>query len=175
LGGGLDAASGTVQITNVSVVNNAADQHVPCGGGYRAGSAGLGEGGGIAIFGTGTLSNDTVELNSANDGGGVVIGGTVTLSNDTVESNTASYDSFVGGGGLGGGILIGGSGTVTLCNDTVQNNSAGAYGGGIYIYSYYTNLYIDSFTVAHTINNTDSSGKNGSTANIDGTYILKNC
>jgi hypothetical protein len=146
----------------------------------RAGSAGLGEGGGIVIFGTGTLSNDTVELNTANDGGGIVIGGTVTLSNDTVESNTASYDSFVGGGGLGGGILIGGSGTVTLCNDTVQNNSAGppglpAYCGGIYIYSYVTTLYIDSFTVAHTINNTDSSGTKGSTANIDGTYILKIC
>jgi hypothetical protein len=175
VGGGLDAASGTVQITNVSVLNNHADQHVPCGGGYRAASDGQGAGGGIAIFGTGTLSNDTIELNSANVGGGIVIGGTVTLSNDTVESNTATYDGFGGGGGLGGGILIGGSGTVTLCNDTVQNNSAGEFGGGIYIYSYFTNLYIDSFTVAHTINNTDSSGTKGSTANIDGTYILNNC
>jgi hypothetical protein len=34
---------------------------------------------------------------------------------------------------------------------------------------------MDSFTVANMINNTDSSGLNGSTANIDGAYILKNC
>jgi hypothetical protein len=29
--------------------------------------------------------------------------------------------------------------------------------------------------VANTLNNTDSSGTNGSTAIIDGTYILQNC
>jgi hypothetical protein len=36
-------------------------------------------------------------------------------------------------------------------------------------------VYTDSFTVANTLNNTDSSGTNGSPANIDGTYILQNC
>jgi hypothetical protein len=77
------------------------------------------------------------------------------------------------------------SGTLTLCNDSVQNNTAqpgfGGYpntgtgaGGGLLIASGAT-VHIDSFTVANTINNTDSSGTNGSTANIDGTYILKNC
>jgi hypothetical protein len=34
---------------------------------------------------------------------------------------------------------------------------------------------MDMFTVANTINNTDNSGTNGSTANIDGTAILKTC
>ena len=33
---------------------------------------------------------------------------------------------------------------------------------------------MDTFTQANTTNNTDSSGTNGSTANIDGTYILTN-
>ena len=33
-------------------------------------------------------------------------------------------------------------------------------------------VYLDSFTVANTINNTDNSGLNGPTANIDGTYTL---
>jgi hypothetical protein len=32
-------------------------------------------------------------------------------------------------------------------------------------------LYIDPFTVANTVNNTDSSRTNGSTANIQQTYI----
>jgi hypothetical protein len=55
----------------------------------------------------------------------------------------------------------------------VGGNPTGS-GGGIYIESGAT-VYIDSFTVAHTINNTDSFGLNSSTANIDGTYILRNC
>jgi hypothetical protein len=46
------------------------------------------------------------------------------------------------------------------------------YGGGVFIESGAT-VYIDDFTVANTINNTDGSGTNGSRANIDGTYILQ--
>ncbi len=46
-----------------------------------------------------------------------------------------------------------------------------AAGAGIYIASGAT-VYLDSFTLANTINNTDSTGLNGSTANIDGPYIL---
>jgi hypothetical protein len=101
-------------------------------------------------------------------GGGIFIASaTVTLATDTVNSNTFGADN-------GGGIYIW-SGTVTFCSDTVQSNTApGGSGGGIYIASGAT-VYIDSFSVANTINNTDSSGTNGSTANIDGTYILKNC
>jgi hypothetical protein len=56
----------------------------------------------------------------------------------------------------------------------VASNTASGLGGGILIESTAT-VYIDSFTVANTINNTDSSGTNGSTANIDGTYTPKNC
>jgi hypothetical protein len=48
------------------------------------------------------------------------------------------------------------------------------FGGGIYIVSGAT-VYLDSFTVTNTINNTDGSGLNGPTANIDGTYLLRNC
>jgi len=121
-----------------------------------------------------TLANDTVECNRAsNNGGGgglCVYGGTVNLTNDTVESNTAVDD----GGGLYVGSQAGYVGPiVTLTNDTVESNTASTYGGGIYIVSGVT-VYIDSFTVANTINNTDKSGLNGPTANIDGTYILQN-
>ena len=80
------------------------------------------------------------------------------------------------------------AGTVTLCNDTVQSNSAlgglqsipgQGFGGGIYIVSGAT-VYIDAASVDNkdpTVvnNNSDSSGLNGTTANIDGSYILKNC
>ena len=83
------------------------------------------------------------------------------------------------------------SGIATLCNDTVESNSAifnpggngnayPAMGGGVYIASGAT-VYIDTAavdTVDPTVvtNNTDGdSGLNGSTANIDGTYIPRNC
>jgi hypothetical protein len=76
--------------------------------------------------------------------------------------------------GFDGGIYAAG-GTVTLCGDTVESNSVDGYGGGFFI-SANAKVYIDSFTVANTISNTDrSSGTNGITADIDGTYILQNC
>ena len=61
-----------------------------------------------------------------------------------------------------------------LVNDTVESNSTAAkgFGGGIYIMSALATLDLDSFTLAHTINNKDRSGLNGSTANIDGSYTL---
>ena len=78
-----------------------------------------------------------------------------------MESNSASGD--------GGGLYFGG-GTITLTNDTVEFNQA-SNGGGLVIYSGVT-VYLDSFTLANTINNKDGSGLNGSTANIDGKYTL---
>jgi hypothetical protein len=54
---------------------------------------------------------------------------------------------------------------MTLCSDTVESNTA-SYGRGILIASGAT-VDIDSCTVANTINNSDNSGLNGSTANID--------
>ena len=64
----------------------------------------------------------------------------------------------------GGGIFIGG-GTVSLCNETVEYNITDGSGGGILIYG--STLYIDSFTLANTINN--------DIGNIAGTYVLQNC
>ena len=69
----------------------------------------------------------------------------MTLANDTVEYNSSlAYD--------GGGLYVDAS-TVTLTNDTVEFNVTGAgTGGGIFIFSGCT-VDLDSFTVAHTINN----------------------
>jgi predicted outer membrane repeat protein len=136
-----------------------------------------GEGGGLYVYSGGatvTLSYDTVESNTAtnssgyklNSGGGLYVsGGNVTLANDTLESNIASE--------YGGGLYVN-SGTVTLSNDTVESNTASLYGGGIYCTNSSATVYLDSSTVANTINNTDESGLDGSTANIDGTYLLQN-
>ena len=74
-----------------------------------------GNGGGLANFGTTTLTNCTVSGNSASyHGGGLSSYGTTTLTNCTVSGNSASD----GGGGLYNG------GTATLTNCTVSGNSA---------------------------------------------------
>jgi hypothetical protein len=115
------------------------------------------------------ISGCSFSGNSASLGGAVYIDqgtGVVTISSSSFVKNKATQE--------GGGIYIASGATVTLCDDTVQSNTATYLGSGIYIVSGAT-VYIDSFTVANSINNTDSSGLNGPTANIDGTYILKNC
>ena len=69
--------------------------------------------------------------------------------------------------------------SATLCNDTVESNTADAAGGGIYIASgatvYIDTAAVDSVDPTVVSNNTDHSGANGSTANIDGSYIPQNC
>jgi hypothetical protein len=155
IGAGLYVAGGDVTLSYDTVVSNAANQRI------------VNNGGGLYVAGGNvTLSNDTLESNKATSGGGLyVAGGNVTLTNDTVESNTATSD--------GGGLYVFRGGAATLSNDTFESNTASAYGGGIYIYPAST-VDLDSFSVTNTINNTDESGLNGITANIDGTYILQN-
>jgi hypothetical protein len=160
-GGGLYISGGTANLTGVTVNNNSAL------GGFGPVCYGKAFGGGI-----------------------YVAAGSVTLSNDSAAGNAAKAlesNSLIVPLAAGGGIYIASEATATLCNDTVQSNSASnpgsgvvgqAVGGGIYIESggkSGATVYMDMFTVANTINNTDNSGMNGSTANIDGTYILRNC
>jgi hypothetical protein len=177
-GGGMYALGATVTMTNATLAKNSA---------VYGGGLSLGGGGGA------TLTNCTAQGNSALQGGGVYdFDGSLTLDDDTLESNSASQQ----GGGVflensvatltnctvdnnnaneSGGALFVDRGNVDLVNDTVESNSvlAGLHsvGGGIYI-STLGALDLDSFTLAHTVNNTDHSGSNGSTANIDGKYGL---
>jgi hypothetical protein len=189
-GGGLYVAGGTVNLQSDTVAGNQAV------GGDNLGNeffsfAGNGYGGGLYVAGGQvSLSNDTVDTNQANSGRGqgpavgyggglYVAGGNVTLSSDTVDSNQATgVHPVMIAAAYGGGLFVAAGATVNLCNDTVQSNTAGVgiigLGGGIYIASGGT-AYLDSFSVTNTINNTDYSGLNGSTANIDGPYILRNC
>ncbi len=85
--------------------------------------AGFGDGGGLLNYGTATLTNCTVNGNSAGvstaNGGGVANSGTLVLANCTVSDNSAS---FIGGG------MFNAAGTLTLTDCTVSGNSA--YEGG---------------------------------------------
>jgi len=157
-------------------------------------------GGGIWSDGSLSVENQTaIQGNSAVGvgsgvngnafGGGIYIaGGTANIVDSSLTMNFASvYDTNNNGTGqpsigYGGGLYVAG-GTVTLTNDIVNYNEAGAfrditglvhgYGGGIFIAPGAT-VYLDSVTVANTLGNLDSSSYqgDGSTANVDGTYIL---
>jgi hypothetical protein len=150
-------------------------------------------GGGIWSNGTLTLANGTtVQSNWAIGGNGgsafndnpgaggnafgagvYVAGGTTTLTSVTLSANTAwgGYggsgafrEGYMGAAG-GGGLFVAG-GTVSLSNDIVADNTAASYfssGGGLYIAGGAT-VYLDSFTLANTSNNTPD--------NIHGSYIL---
>ncbi len=150
-GGGLYAFGCTVTMTNATFDDNSSSSSSGLGGGLWLSSSSRQKG-------SATLTNCTVEGNSAGQGGGLYVSyGTVTLANDTVKSNSAGSD--------GGGLCTVGA-TVTLTSDTVEFNQAGE-GGGLFIWTGLGGIVVlDSFTVANTINNKDLSGLNGSTANI---------
>jgi hypothetical protein len=144
-------------------------------------------GGGIANYGTLTLTHSTVSGNTGYQGGGIVnySFGTLTLTHSTVSGNSAEYD---GGGILNGGTLtltdstvsgnsvesVGGGiandgGTLTLTDSTVSGNTAGQ-GGGIVNYSFGT-LTLTHSTVSG--NTAGASGGGGGIFNY-GTLTLTN-
>jgi hypothetical protein len=170
-GGGLEVIAADVTVSNATVDSNAADSE-------------FGNGGGIADEGTLTVSNSTISGNSATCGGGIDLSNflTMTVSGTIVSGNTA----FRGGGiyaadstatlsndtinaNTGDGVFIVGSldfgRTFTFCNDTVENNS----GDGIDTEAQASALFIDQFTVDHTIHN---GGVNIFPTND---YTLRNC
>lgn len=163
-GGAVYIAGGTAAISDTTFEGNLAEGGVNTSGG-PGGSAFGGAlyiaGGQVIITTTSINGNQTSQASGLSYGAGLyVAGGTVTLASSTVNSNSRAV--------YGGGLCVA-DGTLTLSNDTIESNSA-TYGGGIYIAPEAT-VSIDPFTVANTINDTDSSGTNGSTANIDGPYI----
>jgi hypothetical protein len=84
-----------------------------------------GSGGGLANFGTLTLTHSTIRLNTSPDGGGLYNRGTLTLTNSTVSGNTAA---FAGGLYNSYGILILTHSTVS--GNTVTENGSGFWNGG---------------------------------------------
>lgn len=78
-------------------------------------------GGGLSNYGTATLTNVIISINSAGYGGGLLNYGTSTLSNTTLSANAAT---------LAGGMYN--TGTATLTDVTLSDNSAIENGGGLY-------------------------------------------
>jgi hypothetical protein len=84
-------------------------------------------GGGLANFGTLTVSNTTFSGNTAgaSGGAGIFSDGALTVNNSTFSGNTT------GNGGSGGGIDSISPGTLTLTNCTFDGNNAASHGGGL--------------------------------------------
>ncbi len=82
------------------------------------GGSSFSSGGGLANYGTVTLTDCTVSDNSGTDGGGVFNSGTATLIDCTISGNSAY---------LGGGVYSYGTLTLTAC--TISGNSALYHGG----------------------------------------------
>ncbi|HJW37101.1 MAG TPA: right-handed parallel beta-helix repeat-containing protein [Candidatus Udaeobacter sp.] len=118
-GGGIYNSGGMLMITNSAVSNNLAGVTDP----WPAGT-----GGGIASYGTLTITNSTIRGNEGYlAGGGIASGGTVTIINSTVSGNGAGGQHDGQPWGRGGGI----SGSVTLTNSTLSGNYAALSAGGI--------------------------------------------
>ena len=86
------------------------------------------DGGGVFAGGTATFSmtDSTVSGNSAGGGGGMFIVGNATITDSTIEGNSASSPTSGGGG-----ILVSESGMLKLKGCTVSGNTA-HFGGGVY-------------------------------------------
>ena len=80
-------------------------------------------GGGINNDGTLTVTDCTVENNSAPFGAGIYNDGILAVTGSSIESNSATE--------FGGGIQNADGGTATLTNTTIETNSAVDSGGGI--------------------------------------------
>src|SRR5215470_5419862 len=87
-------------------------------------NGGSGDGGGIANFGTLTVTNTTISGNSVppGRGGGILndFGGTLTVTNSTISGNSSA---------VGGGIYN--LATFTVTNSTISGNLATGGGGGL--------------------------------------------
>ena len=182
-GGGLDVG-GTVVISNSQIIGNAANGDSNGGGGGlnitasgRVSISGsqlnanqtptqttAATGGAIRNFGVLTISQSTLNGNSANDGGGIFNEGTSAATlNNVIVSGNSGYDD-------GGGIYNNGSSTLTLNNVTVSGNSSGG-GGGLFNYA---TAILNNSTVSGNSASTGGGLYNLDTATLTNTTLSGN-
>lgn len=122
-GGGVYNDHATLTLTNCVISGNVASSD---GGGIFADGS---ESGRASV----TISNSTLNANSAQDGGGIYMAGllngnaVLTVNGSTLSGNTADV--------YGGGIFtagVNGNFTAQIINSTFNENSASSKGGGIY-------------------------------------------
>jgi len=110
----IEATSGVVEISGVTIQNGNIDSVLASGGGIRAHSL--------------TLTNSTVSGNNSSYYGGGISARSLILINSTVSGNSAHYD---GGDIWANPYAYDGIGDLTLTNSTVSGNIANV-GGGIF-------------------------------------------
>ena len=106
----------------------------------------LGEGAGIASYGTLIVTGSTLSGNTAGLYGGgvyVTVDQSATFTNTTIDGNTATtYD--------GGGITAGQDATLTILNSTITDNGAGRFGGGVHLFQGATATVTNSVVALNT-------------------------
>ncbi|MBL8765104.1 MAG: hypothetical protein JNM07_12635 [Phycisphaerae bacterium] len=131
---------------------------------WVTGNAGVG----LMNFGTATVTNSTLSLNTNNgfSGAGIYTTGNLLLVNSTVSGNTSI--------GYGGGVFVG-SGSASILNSTIANNTSdsanvGNFGGGIGVTS--GTVTLTSTIVAGNVHGTskvaDDLNAAGGTFNVAG-------
>jgi hypothetical protein len=110
----MNQSGGSATVTNSTLSNNTAS-------GIAFG------GGGIANYGTFTVTDTLITENRSTSGigGGITNYGTLVVTNSTLSNNSAAGNAY-GGGGIDNATML------TMDNSTVTGNTAtGDYGGGI--------------------------------------------
>ncbi|MGH9590388.1 MAG: beta strand repeat-containing protein [Terracidiphilus sp.] len=161
---GLTIAKGNTATGSGGGINNSGD--LTLAGGAVDSNASGGDGGGIFISDTGTMTivDSTISNNTAVSGGGIYNTGTLQLTESTVSTNTASN-----GGSAANGAGIDNFGTLAAINSTIANNQATGTGnpanagGGI-------NVASGTASLANTIVSGNTVGSGGANSNIAGTY-----
>uniref|UniRef100_UPI0026196A5F T9SS type A sorting domain-containing protein n=1 Tax=Flavobacterium sp. TaxID=239 RepID=UPI0026196A5F len=121
-GAGLFNNAGTLNISNAIVTNNRA-------------TGTLGSGGGIfGLNGSISVTNSSLDSNSANRAGGAieVVNGTLTISNTNMTNNDVDGGAGTPAPGNGGALHITGVTTTTITGGVVTGNEARREGGGLW-------------------------------------------
>lgn len=148
----MNSSSGTVTIANSTITDNTVT--VNGGGIYNNG-------------GTLTISNSTISDNTAGTGGGIYTSGNTTITNTTISGNNAST--------AGGVAAYPPSGkTVTIANSTISGNTAtgSSGGGGLYVY---TTATLNNVTISDNTSNGSGGGmRTAGTSHLNGVTIAGN-
>ncbi|WP_409200150.1 beta strand repeat-containing protein [Methanobrevibacter sp. DSM 116169] len=110
-----------------------------------------------------TISNSTLNNNTASSGGAIYNNGgnDFTINNSTFNNNTANVD--------GGAIYNNGGNDFTINNSTFNNNSASSWGGAI------SNNGGSDFNISNsTLNNNKASDYGGAISNNGGDFTISN-
>jgi len=163
-GAGVFNTAGTVNLTNVNILNNNA--------------TGLsGSGGGIfSLAGTVNVTDSDIESNSANRaGGGIeVVNGILNITNSNLVENDVDGGAGNPNPGNGGALHISGVTTATIANSFISGNDARREGGGLWNQTGSTMVVNTSNISLNTASGPDAVHGGGGIFNNGGTLEVNN-